>query len=104
MKIEIEIEIPEGWDYVGYDNPRKGDHYISEFTGKVEKAEYAYDHRRCFIVKKKAPVRRTFELVGYNKCLRVGYFYSVTQDSALNEIKCDLVSVYDRYIWKEIKE
>ena len=56
-KIEFEVDVPEGWEYVEVRRPKMGEHYLSGYTvhgreAKVYQADYSFTSGMYPIVRK----------------------------------------------------
>jgi len=101
-KQNVEIDIPDGWEYLDYRKPGVSDYFLE--GGCAIEAESAYLHSRIILTKKK-PLRRVFELTDETKDFASdGDFISDDLTSGI-----DIWMLVDginapHYIWKEIKE
>jgi hypothetical protein len=61
-KVEFEIELPKGYEFVRYGLPKEGEQYLSDDNNNVFTASSDFDYALCIIVRKTQPTGK--DLVG----------------------------------------
>ena len=103
-KQTVEIEIPDGWEYLDYRPPYLGDHFLDGST--AIQATVLHSSYMIILKKKKPMPRRTFELISEVKAVasKGDYFSTQITSSAIDLWVVDADSSSYFYIWREIKE
>lgn len=58
MKVEIDVEIPDGYEATGeYRAPKKGEWYLDECSRDAERASMIWDNRHRRLILRKKPLR-----------------------------------------------
>ena len=101
MKAMCEIEIPEGWDFVGHRRTISGDNYLGE-DGFILTATTVFPVTPQIIVRQEKKIRRVLELESEKqRSINSGEIYSEALNSHLH--KCFGSTGYG-FVWKEIKD
>jgi hypothetical protein len=61
MKIELDLPVPEGWRFVGYQLPKKGEGYMSSIYSNFNVASEDFYNSRCFTFERIEPVDEELE-------------------------------------------
>ena len=107
--ISIEVNIPEGYEYLEFRAARTGEYYLDTLTSEVQTASIdttqgAESDRPFIILKEKERIRRTFELVDSSGIAEPGDFYSHLVNSPVMHWCFTTKSKAYFFIWKEIEQ
>lgn len=74
MKVEIDVEIPEGYEATGeYRAPKKGEWYLDQCSRDAERASMIWDNRHRRLILRKKPLRyEDFEVCQHVRIDRCG--------------------------------
>jgi len=99
----IEVEIPEGYEFVKYDKPGVSDYFLED--GFIVPALSKYLHSRIIVKKNKPMPRRVFELTSEVKAVATkgDYFSLSVTSSSIDQWEAYDDSSCKFYIWREIK-
>lgn len=88
QKIEIEVEVPDGYEAVGYGVPCADEFYLSR--GRAEIGRSTFVEKRI-ILRKKPKEYRVFEVTGEVRFPRKGEPFEVTDKVEVTEIDPDFL-------------